>query len=122
MDMKLNEAIDLLSKWQVESRSLHCVVVMGRQVNAKLLGHIDSVNNNVIRVSQSKTRAPLGEKTFIEFSASDSEVIEYTDAAHMKESVLSTMKGHDAVLTATYRSGVIVGLDVLAPLDELLNI
>ena len=40
----------------------------------------------------------------------------------MKELVISTMKGHDAVFTVTYRSGMIVGLDVLAPLDELQNL
>jgi hypothetical protein len=121
MDMSVKEAIGLLTKWQVENRPVHCVTVIN-SVNLKVLGHIDSVNDNVIHVSQTKTKAPLGEQTFIEFSISDSEGLDYTDAAHMKGSALSKMKGHDAVLTITYRSGAIVGLDILAPLDELINL
>jgi hypothetical protein len=121
MDISVNEAIDLLMKWQSENRPVHCVALI-RGVNLKILGLIDSVDNNVVRISQTKTKAPLGEATFLEFSIRNSETLEYTDTAHMKELAISTMKGHDAVLTVTYRSGMIVGLDVLAPLDELLSL
>ena len=120
MDISVAEATNLLHKWADEKRIIHCLLMMDN-VQLKILGRVDYEQNGTVQVGQTRTTAPLGDRTFIKFPLANA-TIEYSDAAHMTELVISTLKGHDALLTIRCPSGIIIGLDVLSPLDDLLNL
>ena len=113
--MLQQEAVDLLRKWLAENRIIHCTV-SANGVIAKVLGRIDTVENDAVHLSAAKSKMPLGEANFTEFSLADS-TLEYQDAVHIPKPLGDNLKGYDAVL-GVHRSGVSVALAVLPPLDE----
>lgn len=119
MEPVQQEVLDLLGKWLTERRIVHCSAVADA-LTTQILGRIDTIKDGIVHLSQTQTTSPLGDRTFVEFSVSKAIRVEYSDAAHMTGSILSTTKGHDSVRTLTYPSGDLIGLDVLQPLDELL--
>lgn len=119
MLIDVQEALDLFQKWRSEKRAIHCIG-LNDDMQFKILGRIDSVEieNAKIHFSQTQSKAPLGEKTFIEFSIVNAK-LEYSDAVDFKQLAISRMPGHDAIMTITYPSGTVIGFDVLAPLEEI---
>jgi len=115
METSQQDALDLLRKWQAENRVIHCTI-SANGVIAKILGRIDTVENDTIHLSAAKSNVPLGEANFTEFPLTDS-AFEYLDAAHTPEPLRNKLKGYDALLTV-HRLGVSLALAVLPPLDE----
>src|SRR5437660_4442802 len=60
-------------------------------VIAKILGRIDTVENDAVHLSAAKSNAPLGEANFTEFPITDS-AFEYLDAAHTPEPLRNKLK------------------------------
>src|SRR5580765_6745370 len=110
------EATDLLRKCMEEERVIHLSITAGDGMIVKVLGRIDSISDDILHLSLTKSTFSLGSYVFMDLPLLTCQ-FEYSDAAHAPEPLRSKIKGHDALLYV-YRTGVCLGLAVLPPINE----
>lgn len=114
--MSQQEATDLLRKWMKEERVIHVSLTDAEGLHAKLLGRIDTIEGDILKLSLRKSTFPLGEYTFLHLPLSTSQ-FEYSDADHAPEPLRSQIAGHDALLYI-YRKRIVLGFAVLPLIHE----
>jgi hypothetical protein len=117
------DALDLLSKWQLESRLIHAIMAGPYDASAKVLGRIDDFDGSVFHLSAKESAIKLGEAFFLRFSIESADY-EYDDAERATELLGTHLKlGYESVLILHYPSSanpsVSVYLAVFSPLEEI---
>ena len=98
------EATDLLQKWLSENRVIHLTLNTSDDASgpmARVVGRIDSIENNKVIFSGKKSAYSLGRHNLCHFPL-EACTFEYSDAKDSPEPLRSTLLGYDGVLYIFY--------------------